>query len=169
MSSQPAEFVWEKPGFWKREFYLKDGEAVLASLKWLKGTGTLAQGETAGEAWTFRRGGAFKTYLSVGQPGREAELGRVERKWNGQATLNLAGGPSFFWQKNKEWRGSWGFYDTTGRLLFSQKVSHGFGKQKGRVRLEPGAGELPEIKLLVLLGLYIEWLKYEEAAAAAAS
>lgn len=114
------------------------------------------------EGWTGQ-----KVNISPGEQG--PMLATFQRKWTGtRGQLFMADGRQYQWKNSNFWgtRKMWG--DPSESVVYIQ-FSTAIFSRKVTIDLLPQAAELPEISLLLVLGLYniIVWRRAAAAAAAA--
>jgi hypothetical protein len=159
---------WTQPAPLKREYELRAGDKVVATLRWQKAFGSLALAETTAGAWTFKRSGFLRPKVTVRGLGSEKEVAVFKSSWGGEGTLRFSDGPCYQWQNTSFWRSAWAFANEAGESLVHFKPEVAVFKQSAEVKVEPGAFSLPDLSLLTVLGWYIMLLLSEDAAGAAA-
>jgi hypothetical protein len=158
---------WKQPSAWRQEFLLVSDSGThgrLAFTSWWK---EIAEVEVGAEAFVMQRTGFFRRQVNIRRAG-EAELLAVyyPNAWSYGGTLEL-GSLSYkfssnFWQTRHEFR------RVDGLLVL---VLHPRGLLRSTVDLEipPEALRLPELPLLVALGMVLILLHHHDAAAASAA
>jgi hypothetical protein len=160
------ELVWEKPRALRREFELRSGEEVLATLRWSKGWwSTLAEATSAEEQWTFKRSGFWKPKVTARRPGSETDLATFELGWNGAGVLTLTGGATYRWDNEGFWGNAFVWKDPAGNPLV--RFHHQMMKNKGEVEVSPSASTLADLPFLIVFGWYLAVSLMEERSAAA--
>ena len=84
------ELLWIQPAARKREHELRAGDVVVATLRFQRRT--LADAESGGERWTFKRQGFWNPRVTVRVAGSEADIATFQPRWTGGGTLELADG-----------------------------------------------------------------------------
>src|SRR5262245_22372961 len=85
---------WIQPRAMKRDFELRDGEEIVATLEFRSAFGSLATAETAEGSWTFKRVGFWKTRVTICESGSEAEIATFKNStWSSGGTLELGDRP----------------------------------------------------------------------------
>ena len=166
LSGQPLR--WAQPGAFTREYELRAGDEVLATLRWQKTFGSLALAAAADGTWTFKRSGFLSPQVTVRLPGSEADVAVLRPGWRGEGALELSAGRRYPWRNTSFWRSEWAFADVAGEPLVQFKPEFAFFKQAAEVTVDPRAAPLPDLSLLTLLGWYLMVLMSEDAAAGAA-
>jgi hypothetical protein len=162
------ELIWSRPRMMKREFELRSGEEILATLRWSKGWwSTLAEAAFAGEEWTFKRSGFWKPTVTARRPGSETDLATFKPGWTGAGVLTLAGGATYRWDNEGHWGTAFVWKDPVGNPLV--RVLHRMMKNQGEVEISPSASALPDLPFLVVFGWYLAVSLVEERSAAAGS
>ena len=155
------ELQWVKPKWTRREFELRGGDAVVATLRWTRGS--RAEGAFAsGDEYRFYREGWLRPRILIHRAAGERTDEPVATLAARNGTLSFPDGRSFRWGKPRRWTNERIWLDDAGAELVR------FSPQRGgvRVRLQPGAAALPEGPLLLLLGQYLLVLAEQDAAAA---
>jgi len=160
---------WTQPSSFKREFELRAGEDVLATLRWQKTFGSLALAESPGGAWTFKRSGFLTPTVSVRAQGSESTVAVLKPGWRGEGTLQFSDGRRYQWVIAGFWRPQWTFAGEGGGPLIHFKYDLAFLQQTMEVEIEPGAGSLKDLPLLATLGWYLIVLMSEGGGGAAAA
>jgi hypothetical protein len=159
--------AWKQPSAWRREYHLVSDSGQHGWLAFTSAWRETAEAEIGGQRWTFNRSGFFKRQVLIAHA-QEAEPFAVyyPHTWRtgGKLELGSAGYEfsSNFWMTRFE---VWGAGDQP--LVTFHKG--GFFRMTVGVEIEPGASRLPELPLLVALGLYIILLHERDAGAAAAA
>lgn len=112
------------------------------------------------ETWS-----GLKVAISLGEQG--PLLGTYQRKWTGTSgQLVFPDGREFKWGKANFWGTQKAWTDLPGNTVFVQCSTGGFSR-KVNVVITPEAAAIPELSLLLVLGLYN--ILVERRAAAASS
>jgi hypothetical protein len=159
---------WTQPRALSREYELRAGDEVLATLRWQKAFGSLALAEAADGTWTFKRSGFLRPKVTVRLPGSEAEVAVFKPSWGGEGTLRFSEGRPYQWVNTSFWRSEWAFASEGSEPLIHFKLEFAFFKHAAEVKVEPGAFAVPDLALLTVLGWYLMLLLSEDAAGAAA-
>lgn len=165
---------WTQPALLKREYELRAGDEVVATLRWQKTFGSLALAETANGTWTFKRSGFLRPKVMVRVPGSETEVATFKPGWGGEGTLRFSDGRYYQWQHTNFWRSDWFFSDQGGEPLvhfkaeFEASAAVILFKHAAEVKFEPTAASVPDLSLLTALGWYLMVLMSEDAAGAVA-
>jgi len=114
------------------------------------------------EGWSSRK---FAIYAFENGP----LIARYEGKWTGtKGKLILPDGREFLWSKTNFWGNQKAWTDPSSESPYVQLSKGGFSR-KVDVALHPQAAALPELSLLVVMGLYNILIEERKAAAAAAA
>ena len=156
------ELVWKRPSILTREYELRGGDEVLATLRWPRSLGSLAEAEAAEGRWTFKRTGFWKPRATIRRAGSEEDLATFRPEWTGNGVLELAGGsPPRRWTATNSLRSRYAWEDDAGEPLV-RLHSRGL-KTEAAVEVEPDALRLPELSLLLLFGLYLVMSEQNDA------
>jgi hypothetical protein len=158
------ELRWIKPKWTRREFELHSGDAVMATLRWTRGS--RAEGAFAGgEEYRFQREGWLRQRILIHQAADGNAGEPIASLTCRGGRLSFSDGQSFRWGKPRRWTNERVWFDGAGAEVMR------FSPQRGgaAVRVQEGAAMLPEQPLLLLLGQYLLVLAADDAAAVAAS
>lgn len=163
------ELQWTQPHALKRQFELKAGDELVATLSFRSMFGSFATATTAEGQWTFKRVGFWKPRATVCVAGSEQVIATFRNDtWTAGGTLELASGRSFrantnFWMTKYEFKS-----ETDEPLVRFQKIG-GLLHYSSNVEVQRGAAAMPELPWIVVLGWYLAVVMHEEAAATAAA
>jgi hypothetical protein len=159
-----GELRWIKPKWLKRQYELRAGDEVVATL--VRSGGSGAVGEWSGGRYVFSQKGWFNQRILVGDGATtdaETPLATFTRRGG---VLTLADGRTLFWRRLSVWRSRRVWSDGAASLVEFDPAS---GYASPRVTIAPGAGHLDELPLLLLLGQYLIVRAREESDAASAA
>jgi hypothetical protein len=88
---------WTQPDLHQLLFELVDGDRTVARLRIERPAGTLATGETAAAAWTFKRVGFLTPRVTARSQGASTDVGLFTPGWGGGGSFTLAGGRTLRW------------------------------------------------------------------------
>jgi hypothetical protein len=159
-----AELRWVKPKWLKRQYELRAGEEVVATLARVGGTGAI--GEWSGGRYSFSQKGWFRQRILVSpEPAMDAEAPRATFTRR-DGVLTFADGRTFYWKKPSVWRSKRVWTDGEASLVGIDPAS---GYAEPHVTITPEGAQLVELPLLLLLGQYLIVRAREEADAASAA
>lgn len=164
-TNQPLK--WAQPSAFRMGYELLSGDEVFATLTFRSSFGTLATGDTADGCWTFKRVGFWQTRLTVRPCGDEQDLAVFKNNtWSGGGTLEFPDGRVFrattnFWKTRLE------FHNAAEEVL-AVFHSGGFFHLSADVEIMPAGAHLPELPLILCLGLYLIIMMQQDSAAGAA-
>jgi hypothetical protein len=161
------DLVWVQPARSKQAFELCASADVVAALRFERSS--LADAETAGQQWTFKREGFWHPQVTVREPGSDANLAVFKPGWTGGGTLELPEGRLVRFGAANFWHSQWDWSDPAGKVLIHFKSHPGLLRMEGQVDIETEAASLPELPLLVVLGWYLLILVARDSAAAASA
>ena len=159
------ELLWVQPAARRREYELRAGDDVVATLRFQRGS--LADAEAEGEHWTFKRQGFWQPRVTVRVPGSDADVAIFRAHWAGGGMLEFASGRATRLSSANFWQSEWVWQEKAQPLILF-KGRHGIVKARGAVEIQSGSAGLPDTPLLVLLGWYLILLHADDANAAAA-
>jgi hypothetical protein len=114
------------------------------------------------ETWS-----GLKIAISLGEQG--PLLATYQRKWTGTSgQLLFPDGREFTWGKANFWGTQKAWTDLAGNTTYVQFSNGGFSR-KSNVMISPPAAGIPELSLLLVLGLYNILVERRASAAASAS
>jgi hypothetical protein len=157
------ELLWIQPSARKRAFELRADDDVVATLSFQRRT--LADAESGGQHWTFKREGFWHPRITVRVAGSDDDVAVFSPRWAGGGALVLKEGQTLQLVAANFWQSEWVWNQGKTRLMrFTGQ--QGLIKAKGAVAIQPEATKLKELPLLVLLGWYLILLFSDDAAAA---
>jgi hypothetical protein len=142
---------WTQPRVFKREYELRAGGDLLATLGYEGFLGRAARAEAAEGVWTLNQAGFPVSRTVVRREGSDVELAAYSRRWRG-GTLEFAGGRVFTSKSLRFWPPEWGFTDREGHVLVRFRSEWNPFKASARVVIERRADGLEELPLLLLVG-----------------
>src|SRR5262245_28986273 len=87
------ELEWTQPGAMKREFELRVGDEIVATLKFRSLFGSFATAVTADGSWTFKRVGFWHTRVTICPAESDREIATFRNAtWTAGGTLELSDG-----------------------------------------------------------------------------
>jgi hypothetical protein len=153
-----AELIWVKPKRSKRQFELHEGDTIVATLVWSRGTRSRAQwGETR---YQFSRQGWFRPRILVRTENYgEADVPLATFAQRG-GLLSFPDGRAFFWKKPK--------WLTSERIWTNSAATELVRFHPARhttvvVTTQAEAAQQAELPLLILLGQYLIVLAAQDA------
>ena len=165
-----AELTGRELRWVKRDGYeLRDGDDVVARLRFRSVWGTLATAESADGCWTFKRVGFFQTRATIRKCDSDEEIAVFKNNtWSGGGTLELPDGRRFQADTNC-WMTKFGFTNERGDALVRFHKIGGVLKLSSTVEILPAAARSPEPPWLVMLGWYLTVQMHNDAAAGSAA
>lgn len=167
---------WVQPKLSHRNFELRAGDLLFATLEFQSAWGSLATAICSDGNWSFKRVGFFNPRVTVRSAGQETDLAVYRPKWTGtEGELAFLSGQHFHWKAANFWATQYAFVMPDGSpiLTFKPGVEEGhlsdFFKYQARVEIEPGVIRIPELPVLALLGWYLMILQQDDATAASAA
>ena len=168
-SLAPTTAEWHTPHVMQRLYELTSGDHQLGTLQFTKMLGSLAEGRTADGAWTFKRGGFLRPFVTIREIGADKDLGVLHTRWGGDGDLTLTNGFHAEWMHTNFWRTRWSFQHKGGREIVHFTPHHKLLKAGATVEIpQPVSKDVP-LPMLTLLGWYLMVLMSQDAAAAAAA
>jgi len=141
-------------------FSLLSGDATLATLEWRSREGSFATARNSEGEWTLKRGGFLNPHVTV-RAGAGA-LARLSVHLN-YHQIELAGGRSYRFHRAGLLLPAWQVNSADGtEVLHIEPAREGRHLEAGAVVVSPGATELPELLLLVVLSWYFIVLAWFE-------
>jgi hypothetical protein len=157
---------WVQPSALKMEYELRAGSEVAATLDFRSSFGSLATGRSADGSWTFKRVGFFQTRATVRAEGAETDLAVFwNNTWTKGGTLELPDGRKYPATTNF-WATGFDLNDESGSTLIGHRVS-GLLRLSAVVEIRSGAGRVPELPWMVMLGCYLIVMMQSDSASVA--
>ena len=166
-----SPFVWVRPRWYRREYELRAGEAVIGTLRWESGwrsSAVAAMGGMGGARWRFARQGFWRARVSATDEASGMAAASFEFGWNGGGTMFLPDGQTYLLRRTGFWRLTWEWRrgDDTSVMRF-RRVS--WTGREVRVELADAALADANAALLMAFGWYLILLAQAAAASAAAA
>jgi hypothetical protein len=161
---QSSVLVWVKPKWIRRQFALRSGDTVLATLTWTRGSSALAQWDAS--QYHFSRQGWLRPRVLV----RDASAGDTSEPLatftQRGGALSFPDGRVFFWKKPKRLTNEHVWANAAGTELVRFRAGR---HSTATVTTPPEAAPQPELPVLILLGQYLLVLATQDEAAVAAT
>lgn len=156
------ELKWTQPRASKKEYQLRAGDEVLATLHFPSSWRSMASAKHGDDCWTFKEAGHFWTHVDVRRCGDERVITSFKFKhWDTDGTLETPGGRSFRLRTNF-WLDKSRFETESGEALVAFKAG-GYCRYNAEVEIRPQAANLTELPLLLCLGWYLAVKRLEES------
>jgi len=163
------ELHWVQPKAMRRDFELRDGEDIVATLSFRSAFGSLATVEAAEGSWTLKRVGFWKTRVTVRAAGSDDEIAVfTNNTWSAGGTLETADHLTFRANTNF-WMTSYQFSNEQDETLVRFTKVGGVFHLSSRVEIHPAGARLAALPWLVALGWYLAVKMHDDAAGGAAA
>ena len=137
------ELKWTQPRALKRDFELKDGDEVVATLRFRSLFGTLATADTADGNWDLQASGLLVDSRDGLHRRTESEIATFRNNtWSAGGTLELADGRKFPANTNF-WMSTYEFKDEAGGSIVRYHKIGGPLHLSSKVQVQPAAARLP--------------------------
>lgn len=157
------ELLWQNTKVFKRNYELRLGETLYATLVWQRSWRGVAELTTANGRWTFQRRGFWRPRIVVTDSASGAESATFARKWSGGALI-FDPGRVYTFRRQGAFNPEWRWLTPQGATAMGLRA-RGFGG-KARVVVEPSGADAPVASILAGLGWYLLILMNDEAVAA---
>lgn len=156
------ELVWAQPKATRREYELRTGNDLIATLRFQRGS--LADATFGASHWTFKRAGFWQPRVTVRASGSDQDIALFRPRWTGGGHLEFPDGRSLQLNSANFWQSRWVWQDKDHELI-NIRAHHGLLKAGGTVEVLPASTSDPNLALLVLLGWYLILLYAEDSSA----
>lgn len=157
---------WIQSGPSKREFELRGETGVFGNLKWKKHFGSLATAVTNDGEWTLKRAGFLHPRVSARTAGSNRDIAIFKPGWTGTGTVEFETGLKLSWVNKSFLYSGWAFMNPNGVDILRFQTKPRLLKINVQVIV---LSDLPELPLLVCLGMYLLILIHEESTAVSVS
>jgi hypothetical protein len=158
---------WIQPRVLDRDWELRCGDDVAATLVFRSAFGSFATAASAEGVWTFKRVGFWQLRATVRAAGGAEDLAVFEHNtWSGGGTLTLAGGRPIHVTTNI-WQSKIEFLTDDDAVLF-RYLTEGFLRRESQLEVMPPLLRMPEMPWLILFGWYLVVMMHQDSAATAA-
>lgn len=163
------ELSWMQPQALRREFELRAGETVIATLAFRSMFGSLATVRCDDGSWTFKRVGFWRSHVSVRAHGQDADLAVfMNNTWSAGGTLQMADGRQFRANSNF-WMTKFQFANDRDEPVVQFTRVGGLIRLSSMVSVTPAGAKLEELPWLVALGWYLAIKMHDDSAGGAAA
>jgi hypothetical protein len=164
-----ATLVWTQPKWSTDRLELRVGEEALGELYWTKCFSDQAVARCGGSTWILDRRGCFRDRVVAVEAGSGTLAASFTFEWMKDGDLVLADGRSWRWYRTKVFDTAWAMVDESGAAVFEIHLAMRWFKRQATVRLWPDAHAIPELGLLLCLGMYLSVCTLQDAAGAVAA
>jgi hypothetical protein len=155
----PEPLLWVQPRLTRREFELRAGSDVVATLAWRGLLGWSATAETAEGRYRLRLRNPFSGVVVVHPGDSDSETAVWRPRFLGAGTVRFAGGRTFRLHPANFWKRSGFVEDETGVILFRLRLARfRWVRLEASVELEPGSERVAELPVLLILAWYARLL-----------
>jgi hypothetical protein len=161
---QSSMLVWVKPKRIRRQFALRSGDTVLATLTWTRGSSALAQ--WGASQYHFSRQGWLRPRVLVRDASASDTSEPLATFTQRGGALTFPDGRVFLWKKPKRLTNVRIWADAAGTELIHFRPGR---HSTITVTTPPEAAQQPELPVLILLGQYLLVLATQDEAAVAAT
>lgn len=155
----PEPLLWVQPRLTRREFELRAGRDVVATLAWRGLFGWSATAETAEGRYRLRLRNPFFGAVVVHPGDSDSETAVLRPRLFGAGTVRFAGGRTFRLHPVNFLKRSGFVEDGTGATLFRLRLARfRWVRLEASVELEPDADRVAELPVLLLLAWYARLL-----------
>jgi hypothetical protein len=159
---------WAKADRRTGGYELRDGDEVVATLKFRSSWGTLATAESADGCWTFKRVGFLQTRATIRACGSEDEIAVFKNNtWTGGGTLEMPDGRRLEADTNC-WMTTFSFASDTGQALVRFRKIGGLINLSSAAEITPAGAAFASAPWLVMLGWYLTVQMHNDASSMAA-
>jgi hypothetical protein len=154
--------VWKQDAARQRRFELHAAEERIAVLEFLKTFGTLARGEAASGAWTFKRTGFMSPIVTARREGEAEDCAMYHPNFSAsQGHVRLSAGEIFEFRLAGLWSRSAILVDNQRREVFRIHLK---GEFSAGATVEVSQPEAREIELLLMMTWYVLVLQMQDEA-----
>ena len=156
--------AWKQPSIWKQEFLLVSDSGTHGRLAFTSRWKEIAEVEVGGEAYVIQRTGLLKRQVQIRRPGNAEPFAIYSTNtWRTGGQLEL-GGISYTFS-SKSWQRRHKFSRADGQEVLAMH-QRGVFRTTVDLQIPPKALVLPELPLLIALGMVLIQLHSHDAAAA---
>ena len=160
---------WNRPSAFQRSYELRSGEKVVATLKFMKTFGSLAEGKAGNRTWTLKRRGFLSPAVGVREDGGEEEVASYKPNvFGGRGLVQLGTGERLALRSTSIWGTEWALTTETETPLI-RFHNKGVIKHGADVDVEAMAKDREDLAMLLVLVWYVLVLHQEDTAVSAAT
>ena len=162
-----SAMAWVQPRALERQYELRSGQELFATLTWVKVFGSLAEVQTSDGRFTLKRGGFLRPYVTIRDTAMENDLAILKIGMFRHGTLEFTNGKRISLVSGRFWGFEWEFVDENGQKLCSMRMKTQMMKYSAEVTLFEPLRKDSDLMVMLLVGWYTMVLMSEEAAATA--
>jgi hypothetical protein len=162
-----TDLLWVQPQVFTRNWELRSGDNIVASLKWERMTGSLATATAADGEWTFKRTGFLNVRVHIRKVGTDQDVAVFYPKWTGTGTLEGADGSRVVWFSKGFFHAEWGWKTEQDAEIMSLRSTMALLRHGATLKVDPAFAGRRDLSLLALFGFYLTVMISEDAAAVA--
>jgi len=164
-----ANMKWTQPKALVRQYELRSGPDLYATLTWVKTFGTLAEARTADGRFTLKRGGFLRPFVSIRDALLDSEVAVLKMGLLGHGTLEFTNGRRITLLSTRFWSFEWDMVDEGGQPLGKVCKRVTMFKDSADVTISEVVRRDRDLMLMLLASWYTMKLMSDEAAAAGAA
>lgn len=161
------ELLWQKTKMFKRNYELRLGAVIFATLVWQRSWRSAADLTTFEGRWTIQRKGVWRPKIIVTDVASGAEVAVYARKWTGGGTITFDPEHVYSFKRRGVFNAEWQWLTPQEAPVMRLKA-RGFGGS-ARVIVGPTGVGATEASILAALGWYLLIQMADEAATTAAT
>jgi len=163
----PSEITLVKPGFLKRELHLLHNTTVIGKIQFPSRFKMNADVILFDEKWTITQSGFWKPFLEFKGHERPFTKVKVRQKIGGKVEWTASDNHPYFFRKTKWWTNTWAWYDENKKPVLEIRPDHSFSNKQAQISImNPNH---PDIRLMLLMGVFVYLIQKRHAAAAAST
>lgn len=171
--SRATALHWVRTADHPPRFELRDLDAVIATMSWIRHGGSLAEVEVAGATWSLKRVGFLHPFVTARvKGGSGSDLARLTVHWR-RSLFEIGGAPPSFLERAGVAIPAWQQVDSGGHRLFHvEPVAEGRRLAGGTVSIDAAGQAVPQLLLTLAVAWYyvaLQWTEEELAAATASA
>jgi hypothetical protein len=161
--------MWRQTRFGARDFELRSGDDLVATMYWPKWLSECAVAEDAENKWCLDRLGLFRRRVVITEADSGVEVASFEPDWRGDGELYSTHGEIYHWYRTKAFRNFWALADGGENVILEVQAGTRRFKYEADVVLPVRSEALPGLSLLIVTTWYLGYMQIQDAAAAAAT
>ncbi|MHA4843052.1 hypothetical protein ACX0G7_02755 [Flavitalea antarctica] len=163
--TSPRDLVVVKLHWLKRGLQLLENDTLVGKIEYTSRFKMDAVATVLDQRWKITQSGFWKTSLEFrGQESPFTKI-KIQPTFGGKLDWKGSDGKTYTFRKIKWWKNTWAWYDQSDKMLIELRPDYSFTKKQAFISIKDN--NLPDYRLMILIGIFIFQIQKSRAAAAA--
>lgn len=165
----PSTLEWRQESAMERFYELKGGDTTYGTLRFTKLLGSLAEAESNGSKWTFKRNGFVSPQVTARLAGSEDDIATYVPKWTGTSgEITLKSGGRLKFHSTGFWGRRWALETENGEPLL-EFANSGILRAETELTVKDSCRQREDLAFLASFCWYVLLLHMQDTAVIATS